>query len=126
MSKCTCNIAKKAVIKTIPRGYRNKYIPCWDAECKPLYKTFLQSPQGDNSSSAATASPNKHPRGCNVVTTKRFRGIHVKLSSLVSQFRGNQLHLLVFLVVYSPRFYLEPMLNCDGSTTLQCVVVFSR
>ena len=29
---------------------RNNYIPCWDAECKSLYKTFLQSPQGDDSS----------------------------------------------------------------------------
>ena len=30
-------------------------IPCWDAECKSLYKTFLQSPQGDDSSLAVTA-----------------------------------------------------------------------
>ena len=49
-----CNIIKKAAKKTIPRGYRNNYIPCWDAECESLYKTFLQSPQGD-SSLAATA-----------------------------------------------------------------------
>ena len=33
----------------------NNYIPCWDAECESLYKTFLQSPQGDDSSLAATA-----------------------------------------------------------------------
>ena len=45
----------KAAKKTIPRGYRNNYIPCWDAECESLYKTFLQSPQGDDSSLAATA-----------------------------------------------------------------------
>ena len=44
-----------AAKKTIPRGYRNNYIPCWDAECEFLYKTFLQSPQGDDSSLAATA-----------------------------------------------------------------------
>ena len=50
-----CNIIKKAAKKTIPRGYRNNYIPCWDAECESLYKTFLQSPQGDDSSLAATA-----------------------------------------------------------------------
>ena len=36
-------------------GYRNNYIPCWDAECESLYKIFLQSPQGDESSLAATA-----------------------------------------------------------------------
>ena len=47
-----CNTIKKAAKKTIPRGYRNNYmyIPCWDAECESLYKTFLQFPQGDNSS----------------------------------------------------------------------------
>ena len=50
-----CNTIKKAPKKTIPRGYRNNYIPCWDAECESLYKTFLQSPQGDDSSLAATA-----------------------------------------------------------------------
>ena len=50
-----CNTIKKAVKKTIPCKYQNNYIPCWDAECESLYKTFLQSPQGDNSSLAATA-----------------------------------------------------------------------
>ena len=50
-----CNTIKKAAKKTIPRGYQNNYIPCWDAECESLYKTFLQSPQGDDSSLAATA-----------------------------------------------------------------------
>ena len=49
------NTLKKAAKNTIPRGYRNNYIPCWDAECESLYKTFLQSPQGDDSSLAATA-----------------------------------------------------------------------
>ena len=49
-----CNIIKKAAKKTIPCGYRNNYIPCWDEECESLYKTFLQSPQGDDSSLAAT------------------------------------------------------------------------
>ena len=50
-----CNTIKKAVKKTIPRRYQNNYIPCWDAECESLYKTFLQSPQGGDSSLAATA-----------------------------------------------------------------------
>ena len=50
-----CNNIKKAAKKTIPRGYRNNYIPCWDAECESLYKTFLQSLQGDDSRLAATA-----------------------------------------------------------------------
>ena len=50
-----CNTIKKAAKNTIIRGYRNNYIPCWDAEYESLYKTFLQSPQGDHSSLAATA-----------------------------------------------------------------------
>ena len=50
-----CNTIKKAAKKTIPRGYQNNYNLCWDAECKSLYKTFLKSPQGDDSSLAATA-----------------------------------------------------------------------
>ena len=50
-----CNTIKKAAKKTIPRGYRNNYILCWDAECESLYKTFLQFPQEDDSSLAATA-----------------------------------------------------------------------
>ena len=50
-----CDISKKASKKTIPRGYRNNYIPCWDAECESLCGTFLQSPQGNQSILAATA-----------------------------------------------------------------------
>ena len=49
-----CNIFKKAAKKTILCSYQNNYIPCWNTECKSLYKTFLQSPQGHNSSLAAT------------------------------------------------------------------------
>ena len=47
---------------TIPRGYRNNYVPCWDAECESLYKTFLQSPQRDDSSLAVTALLSKLDR----------------------------------------------------------------
>ena len=50
-----CNTIKKAAKKTIPRGYRNNYIPCWDAEYESLYKTFLRSPQGNDSSLLAKA-----------------------------------------------------------------------
>ena len=50
-----CNIINKAAEKSIPRVYRNNYIPCWDAECESLYRTFLQSPQGDDSTLTATA-----------------------------------------------------------------------
>ena len=50
-----CNTIKKAAKKTIPCKHQNNYIPCWDVECESLCKTFLQSPQKDNSSLAATA-----------------------------------------------------------------------
>ena len=33
-----CNTIKKAAKTTIPHGYRNNYIPCWDAECEPFIK----------------------------------------------------------------------------------------
>ena len=48
-----CNTIKKAAKKTIPRAYRDNYVPCWDAECKSSNKTFLQFLQGDDSSLAA-------------------------------------------------------------------------
>ena len=50
------NVITKAAKKIIPHGYQNNYAPCWDAECEYLYKTYLQSPQGDDSGLAATAA----------------------------------------------------------------------
>ena len=50
-----CNTIKKAPKTTIPCVYRNNYIPFWDAECKSFNKTFLQTPQEDDSSLAVTA-----------------------------------------------------------------------
>ena len=38
-----CNTIKKAAKKTIPRGCRDNYIPCWDAECESLYKSAVAS-----------------------------------------------------------------------------------
>ena len=67
-----CNTIKKAAKKTIPRGYRNKYIPCWDAECESLYKTFLQFPQGDDLSLAATALLAKLDRSGGIDGLKQF------------------------------------------------------
>ena len=67
-----CNTIKKAAKKTIPRGYRNTYIPCWDAKCESLYKTFLQSPQGDDSSLAATALLSKLDRKRGIDGPKQF------------------------------------------------------
>ena len=50
-----CEKAPTIWAKDYPTWYRNNYISCWDAECESFYKTFLQSPQGDDSSLAATA-----------------------------------------------------------------------
>ena len=41
-----CNNIEKAAKRLSHAGIEYSYIPCWDAECESLYKTFLQSPQG--------------------------------------------------------------------------------
>ena len=76
-----CNTIKKTVKKTIPRGYRNNYILCWDAECESLYKTFLQSPQGDDSNLAATALLSKFDRKWRDRWSKAVRSIDFSHSS---------------------------------------------
>ena len=76
-----CNTIKKAAKKTIPRGHRNNYIPCWDAECECFYKTFLQSPQGDDSSLAATALLSKLDRKRRDCWSKAVRSIDFSHSS---------------------------------------------
>ena len=53
--QCFCNAISTAAKKCISRGRRNNHIPCWDAECENLYQTFLQYPEGHESSRAATA-----------------------------------------------------------------------
>ena len=53
--KCFCNAISTTAKKCIPRGRRNNRVPCWDAECENLFQTFLQYPEGDESSRAATA-----------------------------------------------------------------------
>ena len=50
-----CNTIFAAAKRSIPRGRRNNYRPCWDRECEHLYQTFLQAPQGGASSTAASA-----------------------------------------------------------------------
>ena len=50
-----CNAISTAAKKYIPRGQRNDHIRCWDAECENLYQMFLQSPEGCDSSRAASA-----------------------------------------------------------------------
>ena len=54
-----CNAISTAATKYIPRGRRNNHIPCWDAECENLHQMFLQSPEGSDSSRAASAQLSK-------------------------------------------------------------------
>ena len=93
-----CNTIKKAAKKIIPRGYRNNYIPCWDAECEFFYKTFLQSPQGDDSSLAATALPAKLDRKRRDRWSEAIRSIDFSHSSrkawsIVNNLTGRFRHL---------------------------------
>ena len=92
-----CNTIKKAAKKTIPRGYRNNYIPCWGAECESLYKTFLQSPQGDDSSLAATAllaklDRKRRNRWSEAVRSSDFSHSSRKAWSILNNLTGRSRH----------------------------------
>ena len=76
-----CKNIKKAAEKAIPRGYRNNYILCWDAECESVYKTFLQSTQGGDSSLAATALLAKLDRKRRDLCSEAIRSIDFSHSS---------------------------------------------
>ena len=95
-----CNTIKKAAKKTIPRGYRNNYISCWDAECESLYKTFLQSSQGDDSSLAATSLLSKLDRKRRDRWSEAVRSIDFSHSS---QKAWNILNNLTSRSRHSPR-----------------------
>ena len=49
-----CNTIIAAVKRSIPRGRRKNYRPCWDAKCEQLYQTFLRAPQGEARNTAAS------------------------------------------------------------------------
>ena len=92
-----CNTIKKAAKKTIPRGYRNNYIPCWDAKCESLYKTFLQSPQGDDSSLTATAllaklDRKRRNRWSEAVRSIDFSHFSLKAWSILNKLIGRSRH----------------------------------
>ena len=94
-----CNIIKKAAKKTIPRGYRNNYIPSWDAECESLYKTFVQSPQGDDSSLAATTllaklDRKRRDRWSEAVRSIDFSHSSRKAWSILNNLTGRSRHSL--------------------------------
>ena len=89
-----CNIIMNAAKKTIPGGYRNNYIPCWNAECESLHKTFLQFPQGDDSSLAATALLSKldrkgRDRWSEAVRSIDFSHSSQKICSILNNLTGS-------------------------------------
>ena len=101
-----CYIIKKAGKKTIPRGYQNNYIPCWDAEYASLYKTFLQSPQGDESSLTATAllpklDRKRRDRWSATVRSIEFSHSNRKAWSILNNFTGRS-HIFLVIVPFQP------------------------
>ena len=54
-SYATGNITFVAVKRSIPRGCRNNYRPCWDAGYERLYQAFLRASLSKASSTAASA-----------------------------------------------------------------------
>ena len=99
-----CNTIKKAAKKTIPRGYRNNYIPCWDAECESLYKSFLHSPHGDDSSLAATAllaklDRKRRDRWSEAVRSIDFSHSNRKALSILNNLTGRSQHSLCHSLV---------------------------
>ena len=49
-----CKTIIAAAKRSIPRGRRKNYRPCWDAECEQLYQTFLRATQGEATNIAAS------------------------------------------------------------------------
>ena len=92
-----CNTIKKTAKKKISCLYRNNYIPCWDAECEFLYKTFLHIPQGDDSSLASTAllaklDRKRRDRWSEIVRSIDFSHFSRKASSILNNPSGRSRH----------------------------------
>ena len=92
-----CNIIKKTAKKIIPRGYRNNYILCWDAECESLYKTSLQSAQKDDSSLSATIllaklEGKRRDRWSEAVWSINFLHSSRKVWNILNNFTGRSRH----------------------------------
>ena len=50
-----CNTIIHTAKKSIPRGRRKNYRPCWDVEYQAIYQALLRAPQGESSDTAASA-----------------------------------------------------------------------
>ncbi|KAJ8411107.1 hypothetical protein AAFF_G00181420 [Aldrovandia affinis] len=95
-----CSVLVKAAKKSIPRGRRNSYKPCWDAECENLYCAFLRAPAGTESSRAATAllsrlGRRRQERWEEAVNTIDFSHSSRKAWSILNNLTGRSRHSLV-------------------------------
>ena len=72
-------------------------IPCWDAECENLYRTFLQSPEGNDSNRAATAlllrlDKKRRDRWSEAIQTIDFSHSSRKAWSILNNLTGRSHH----------------------------------
>ena len=91
-----CSVIRIAAKDSISRGYRNNHMPCWNAECENLYRTFLQSPEGSDSSRATTALPlrldkKRRDRWSKVVQSLDFSHSIRKAWSILNNLTGRSL-----------------------------------
>ena len=92
-----CNVIRTASKNSILRGRPNDHIPCWDAECENLYRTFLQSPEGSDSNGAATAllfrlDKKRRDRWSEAVRTIDFSHSSRKAWSVLNNLTGRSQH----------------------------------
>ena len=97
ITKTSVTPLRKQPKRLIPRGYQNNYDPCWDAECKSLYKTSMQSPQGDDSSLAATAllaklDRKRRDQWSEAVRSIDFSHFSLKAWSILNNLTGRSRH----------------------------------
>ena len=92
-----CNVLVNAAKKSIPRGRRNDYKPCWDWECEQLYSAFLRAPTGGESNRAASAlllrlDQRRQERWEEAVNTIDFTHSSLKAWSILNNLTGRSRH----------------------------------
>ena len=92
-----CNTINEAAKRSIPRGCRKNYTPCWDAECETLYQAFLHSVDDHHSSRTATAlltrlDKKRRNRWSEAVRNIDFSHSSRKAWSIVNNLTGRSRH----------------------------------
>ena len=88
-----CGLLVKAAKKSIPRGRRNSYKPCWDKECENLHCAFLQAPAGAETDRLASAllsrlSRNRQERWEEAINSMDFSHSSRKAWSILNNLTG--------------------------------------